>query len=475
MMFDVQPSSASADRPDSARPDADVIVVGAGIAGLAAAHDLTARGLSTIVVERDDHVGGRIQTEHKPGMYLEHGGIFHTHGYTAMRRLLDELGLADKVIATAGGFRSAVRHSDGSGGDGFDGGGELDGKGGVDGGGAAGWSHVDYGSLTGPLRFGALSWGDRLSILRAAVPALLARPSDLGDLTTLARLDTRSAAEGLTDRAATYFTAGPHEFLWGTATRTLSYAMLAMQLHVFKGQLRELKGGIGQLTDALAAGLDVRTSTGVERVETRDGDGVLVHLADRPEPLRARAAVLACPADVAAAIWPDAPAAVREHLTSVEYSRIDYVYLRTRRPLERDDDGRPVGIEVITSPEVRGTTMGGIYYANDWADEGGLLLVTAAPCAHAEDLDDDELADRLQADAERLHPELAGDVTERIVIRHHPYTPTFGPGSVRRLAAAREHLPAGRIDLAGDHMTAPWVEGAVRSGQLAAGRIAGVL
>jgi monoamine oxidase len=53
--------------------------------------------------------------------------------------------------------------------------------------------------------------------------------------------------------------------------------------------------------------------------------------------------------------------------------------------------------------------------------------------------------------------------------------PHIGAGSVRRLVAARQHLPAGPVDLAGDHMTASWVEGAVRSGQLAADRIADVL
>lgn len=31
------------------------------------------------------------------------------------------------------------------------------------------------------------------------------------------------------------------------------------------------------------------------------------------------------------------------------------------------------------------------------------------------------------------------------------------------------------VDLAGDHMTAPWVEGAVRSGQLAAARLGALL
>jgi monoamine oxidase len=429
--------------------DVDVIVVGAGIAGLVAARELAANGFSTLLVERHQHVGGRIQTERKPGVHLEHGGIFHTHRYPATRRLIAEMGLADEVVVTEGGFHSAVRQR-------------------------GGWKHVDYGSLAGPLRFPALGWKDRFSVLRAALPALRARPSDLGDLTTLAALDTKPANQGLTPRAATYFTAGPHEFLWGTPSERLSYAMLALQLHVFRGQLREIKGGTGRLTDAIAAGLPVRLGVRVERVEPTP-DAAVVHLSGGERALRAGAVVLACPADASAAIWPHAPTEVREHLASIGYSRIDYVYLRTREPLRANHRGRPVGIEVITEPEVGGMTIGGIYYANDWADEGGLLLVTASPSADAGRLDDRELADRLQADAEKLHPELIGQVAERVVMRHYPYTPVFGPGSVHRLAAARRHLPAGRVDLAGDHMTAPWVEGAIRSGQLAADRVAGLL
>jgi len=423
---------------------ADVVVVGAGMAGLCAARDLSARGLSVVVLERDAHTGGRIQTERRPDGYLEHGGIFHTEGYAAMRRLLAEVGLADDVTAVASGFYAAVRH-------------------------AGQWQHLDYGSLLGPLQFPALTWPDRLSILKAAVPALLARPADLGDLTCLARLDTRSAASGLSPRASSYFTAGPHEFLWGTPTHRLCYAMLAMQLHVFKGELREVRGGIGRLIDALAAGLDVRHGVEVTKVSDT-GDAVAVTSADGSS-LTARAAVLACPADVSARLWEAPPEPVAAHLTGIDYSRIDYVYLRLTRPFRVRHRDRLVGMEVVPEPEVGSMTMGGIYYANDWAREGGLLLVTAAPSANAGRIGDDELSDRIQADVEKLHPEIVGQVTERVVMRHHPYTPTFTPGSIKRLAAARAVLPVGRIDVAGDHMTAPWVEGAVRSGQLAAARL----
>jgi monoamine oxidase len=429
---------------------ADVVVAGAGIAGLVAARELTKQGLRTVVVEPEDHSGGRIHTERHDGAYLEHGGIFHTHGYPATRRILGEVGLAGEVRAVPTAFHGAVRHR-------------------------GAWKHADFGSLTGPLTFGALNLADKLSILRAAAPALAARPADLGDLTSLERLDTRSAAAGLSERAAGYFTAGPHEFLWGTPTHRLTFAMLAMQLKVFTGELREIRGGTGRLAEAIAANLDIRHGRAVERVAATD-DGVTVHLAGAAEPLRARAGILACPADVAATLWPDAPAPVGAHLRAVDYSRIDYVYLRTRTPLTVRAGGRAVGMEVVTEPEVGTTTMGGIYYSNDWTDDGsGLLLVTAAPSAGAGQLSDDELADRLQADAEKYHPELVGRVTGRVVMRHEKFTPIVGPGSLPRLSAARRALPAGRIDLAGDHMTAPWVEGAVRSGQQAAGRVSAAL
>ncbi|MCD2193776.1 FAD-dependent oxidoreductase [Actinomycetospora endophytica] len=426
----------------------DVAVVGAGIAGLTAARELRRRGLDVVVLERDDHSGGRIRSEHRPGVLLEHGGIFHTHAYTSMRRLLAEHGLAEAARPTATGFHAGVLRD------------------GV-------FRHADLGSVTGPLLTRLLGVRDKASLLRVAGPMLLARPADLGDLTSMRRFDTRSAAAGLSAATAGYLTAGPHEFLWGVPSTELSAAVFALQLHVFTGELREVSGGIGRLVAAVAGGTDVRHGTVVSAIRP-EPDGVRVEV-EGGDALRARSVVLACPADAAAGLWPDAPAPVRAHVRAMDHSRIDYVYLRTRRPVELHAEGRPVGMEVITSPEVGGRTIGGIYGANAWVDDGGMLLVTAARAARAEDLGDDELADRLQADVEKLHPEVVGEVTDRVVMRHQPYTPTFRPGSVRRLAEVRRHLPAGRVDLAGDHMSAPWVEGAIRSGEHAAARVGAAL
>src|SRR5947209_2370090 len=61
--------------------DCDVIVIGAGVAGLAAARDLAAGGKKVIVLEARDRIGGRIHTLHERDwpMPIELGAEF-CHG-----------------------------------------------------------------------------------------------------------------------------------------------------------------------------------------------------------------------------------------------------------------------------------------------------------------------------------------------------------------------------------------------------------
>ncbi|GAA1739939.1 NAD(P)/FAD-dependent oxidoreductase [Aeromicrobium alkaliterrae] len=74
-------------------PDRDVVVVGAGAAGLTAATRLRAAGLSVLVLEARDRVGGRLWTQDVDGATLELGGQWVSSDQTALIETLDELGL----------------------------------------------------------------------------------------------------------------------------------------------------------------------------------------------------------------------------------------------------------------------------------------------------------------------------------------------------------------------------------------------
>ncbi|MFJ6782717.1 flavin monoamine oxidase family protein [Streptomyces yangpuensis] len=72
----------------------DVIVLGAGLAGLAAARDLAAGGADVLVVEARDRVGGRVeQTELPDGRTVQLGGEVVGRAHTAYTTLVAELGL----------------------------------------------------------------------------------------------------------------------------------------------------------------------------------------------------------------------------------------------------------------------------------------------------------------------------------------------------------------------------------------------
>src|SRR5437763_4740622 len=74
-----------------------VIVMGAGIAGLACAYELRRRGHDVTVLEASGHAGGHVRTLHDPfadGLYADVGAEhFYYPGYTEYWRYLKEFSL----------------------------------------------------------------------------------------------------------------------------------------------------------------------------------------------------------------------------------------------------------------------------------------------------------------------------------------------------------------------------------------------
>jgi monoamine oxidase len=261
----------------------DVVVVGAGLAGLSAARDLEAGGASVTVLEARDRVGGRVeQVELADGRRVQLGGEVVGNAHTSYLGLVEELGLTltASYVAEPGEITRQVA-------------GSLDGS--VDVG--------DWPSWTTP--------ADRSSYdeVEAALEKVLASidPEDPWSCPDLGRLDRLSVGDWLRDVGASTGVLR----LWELVHLSLAdgsierQSLFAYARKIVVGgttgsydveQWENLRVAEGSATVALtmaAALRDVRLSTPVRSIRT-DPRGCAVMTVDG-EALHADAVVLAVP------------------------------------------------------------------------------------------------------------------------------------------------------------------------------------
>lgn len=241
----------------------DVVIVGAGLAGLCAAHHLTAAGVTVTVLEAAERVGGRTVTDTVDGFRLDRGSELLCTSYPEFARTpgLDGLRLLPLTPTTRfGGGRRGPRSVDPR----------------------SVWDKARLGSALGRL---------------AAIPTerLLSRP----EATVRAML---SAARGLPPRATEGFlrpllVALTHDPELGGSSRCGD-----LVLHGYaRGRLAVPAGGAGALPERLAAALPGGTVRLGVRAASVSADAVTTEGGGR---LPCRAAVVATGARAAAALLP---------------------------------------------------------------------------------------------------------------------------------------------------------------------------
>jgi monoamine oxidase len=424
----------------------DVIVIGAGLAGLSCAVDLVAAGRQPLVLEARARVGGRVRSHRfADGQWCERGAEFIDTGHRAVMALVERLGLS-LLDATADRDDDARL---------LDVGGRVT-------------PFSFHHSLAGDLE----RWGHALGELAAKV--------DVNDPTGGADASAMDAAPlselidglGLSLMARvvigrdvrTEYMVGPNEV--SQLTAAWMTALHRRSGDGFEGH--RIVGGNDQLATGLAALLGDRLCLDAP-VARIDADAGVVVMRDGSE-LSADHVVAAVPLPVLGRMWPNMP----EALSRVGYGIGGKLSVQVGRRIWRDEgfDG-----------SVRTERAWGELWETSEGQPGDAGVLTALLSSHdgAAMLTLPETDQRIVDEMDRIFPGLRGLAGERVLTDwtndHHSLGAyaSFGPGQLITAWPAMRAV-YGRLRLAGEHTDewAGYMEGALRSGSRVAAEILGL-
>ncbi len=440
-----------------------VIVIGAGLAGLAAAFEVQQSGGQPIVLEARSRVGGRVFTLRDgfhEGQYAEGGGEFIEAFHHRVLGLAQQLDLPlEEVLGMVGWSRWLA----------------FNGKVG-----AASDAGVWGADLSGEIM---KPW-EALAELGKAVPD----PSHPDRAPSAAILDKESAANWI-DSLSTHplakkvFSARLRsEYLMEPEEHSLlDLARWGAYYYNRPGEDRlayRIAGGNDQLPKALARLLaDVRLNCVVTAIRQSDvGVRVTYRQGNTFQHLDADYAVLAIPLGPARQIEfdPPLPEAHKAVLNGLPYGAVTKVLIQYRRPfwIEHNWNGNLLSDRPLTAIWYPTATQTG---------DGGILTVYTGAAAGAKfsALSDEDRITTAIREIDELFPGSAQWVcaARTIAWRNEPYSQGgyagFTPGAVTAHWQTLRQ-PAGRVYLAGEHTAdhQGYMEGAVESGQRAAQEIA---
>lgn len=421
-----------------------VIVVGAGLAGLSAALRLVAAGVDVLVLDPDG-AGGKARTvEPQPGWTFEWGPHTFTHRAEPMFALVEELGLADRLVPCGENARARYLARDG---------------------------HLQ------PARplFGAIRPAELVAVLRG-----LFREAAPTDGETFHHWVSRVFSPGLADGPAGAATVGiwaarPQEIAidaafpaLAAALRTHGTAWRAMRAgggSTRKSGTYTLAGGLGGLAEAAAARVgDVVRERVTAVVPTATGWEVHTDQGVRG----AAAVVIATEAPAAARLLAEVAPEAAAGLEAIRYSPLLVAHWLARE----EDVALPHGFGWLAPPAEERDVLGTLF-ASDLrpgaAPAGArsfatMLGGTIDPAAL--DLDEQQIRARVQTEIEELSgrtPKIAA----MQIVRHRQAVPLPEPGHPARVVRILSALPPG-LALAGAWCGMGAMHEGIAAGQAAA-------
>jgi len=443
----------------------DVVVIGAGLAGLNAARQLQREGASVIVLETAARVGGRVETLYDADGSPEIGAADIGTIYHRILATAGDLGL--EVKEWPGGMPSYLFHFNGKG---FT---------------AKEWPDLDINPFEGKLR----------KVNPSGVTQFyLPRPNPLPDLSAWRSqefaefdipLDQFLLEQGAPEGVLPYALVGQQfdELSMLSALGLLRghrFTLSVMETAFAEGKpIRYfMAGGMGRLTDAMAGSLnrEVRLNHRVTSME-QDADGITVRC-DNGARVRGKFAICTAPFSVVRniGITPALPPLMADAVDQIPYGHATSVILNILEPFW-EEDGLPPNMWTDL-PIDRAFLMPSPIGENDH-----LWVFTTGPADLAKrGWSDDEIARFVVAELEKVRPSTKGRL-EPLGVRAWTTDPTclgtyafLAPGQTQRFGSLLAE-PVERLYFAGEHTAVAnlGIEGAMESGETATRGILGRL
>ncbi|MGX1272972.1 protoporphyrinogen oxidase [Streptomyces phaeoluteigriseus] len=418
-----------------------VVVVGAGVAGLAAAHRLLDRGARVTVLEASDRVGGKLLPGEIAGVRVDLGAESMLARRPEAVALAREVGLADRLrppaTATASIWtRGALRPMP---------------KG-----------HVMGVPGTASALAGVLS--DE-GLARIAYDADLA-PTEIGEDVAVGAFVAARLGREVVDRLVEPLLGGvyagdayrlsmrsavPQLFQAARTHRSLTEAVRDIQAKAAANQqtgpvFMGIEGGVGSLPLAVAAsvearGGEIRTRTPVTGLRREPAGGWRVTVGDQP--LHADGVVLATPAPVAAALLAaEAPEAAAE-LRTVEYASMALITLAYRRSAAALPDGSGFLVPPVDGRTIKASTFASQKWGWIADEDPDVAVLRTSVGRHGEtavlERSDAELVDVSRRDL-KAATGLDATPLETRVTRWTDGLPQYPVGHHARVARIRGHV-----------------------------------